>query len=100
YKAILTKLMDDFTSAKDVQTQIEVLKQINEEKGHLETMAVLSSIRHSIDTTDPFYEEENNYWDEHGPLFGELDNKVSQALVSSPYLDELKNVFPKQLFTL
>lgn len=100
YKGIITGLMEEFTSAKDVQTQIETLKKINEEKGHLETMAVLSSIRHSIDTTDEFYEEENNYWDEYAPLFGELDNKVARALISSPYLDELKKVFPKQLFTL
>ncbi len=100
YKVKAKALMEQFSQAKDSNEQIAILKQINTLEGNLETMAVLSSIRHSIDTTDAFYEEENNFWDEYTPLFAELSNELSKLIVSSKFLNELKEKFPKQFFTL
>jgi M3 family oligoendopeptidase len=89
-----------FEEATDVATQIAIFKTINAARTHVQSMQTLSSIRHSIDTTDAFYEGENNYWDEQGPLYEELNVRLYQAVLKSSFVDELKKAFPKPFFQL
>ena len=34
---------------------------------------------------DEFYDAEQNYWDEYGPLYEEINSLFYDAVVSSPY---------------
>ena len=45
----------------------------------------LCYVRHGMNVNDPFYAEEQRYYDEIGPKIGELSNRFDRLLVASPY---------------
>ncbi|WP_409305217.1 M3 family oligoendopeptidase [Peribacillus sp. SCS-155] len=99
-KVQFSEALARFTSASTVEQQSEAMNEINSIRNKLSTMFSLGYIRHSIDTTDPFYKEQNDYLDEIAP---ELENLVSQyyrELVSSKFRSELEAKYGKQLFAL
>lgn len=63
-------------------------------------MAVLCNIRAEIDTTDEFYDAEQNFFDENRPLYADYVNEYSRALYESPFKKELTEKFGNQLFAL
>ena len=54
-------LLDGFKNSVDGAEQRAFFKKINQLRLKIESMSTLSSIRHSINTQDPFYETENEY---------------------------------------
>ena len=63
------------------------------------TACTLASIRHTIDTRDSFYDQENDYVDEIAPALQELRQRISLALLGSAFRRELEERFGKLLFT-
>ena len=63
------------------------------------TACTLASIRHTIDTRDSFYDQENDYVDQIAPALQELRQRVSLALLGSAFRRELEERFGKLLFT-
>ena len=59
--------------------------EVEEESKHLETMAVLVSTRHSIDTRDEFYDAEEKFIDNAMPEFQQYQQAWTMALLESPY---------------
>lgn len=94
------KLIREFKDAQSAKEQNEVIKKINKIRNNIETMASLVSIRHSIDTRDEFYEEENNFIDENSPRFSELTSKFYKELVDSKFKEELQDTWGEQVFNL
>lgn len=62
------------------------------------TNITLSSIRHSVDTADEFYEKENDFYDEVLPLISNLENEYAKVLFESPYRDYLEEKISKVYF--
>ncbi|MFE7061205.1 M3 family oligoendopeptidase [Sutcliffiella sp. NPDC057660] len=96
YNAALVR----FEGATSAQEQEEAIKEINEIRNELSTDFNLVYIRHSIDTTDEFYKEEQDFLDEVEPLTKALDTKYYKALVKSPFRNELEKKWGTQLFSL
>ena len=92
--------LDAFKNAKNADEQIRCLDEINAIRSDIDTQSVLVEIRHSINNNDEFYSKENDYWDEYGPLYANETTNLAKAILASPFLDELKKKYPKQLFTL
>ena len=84
--------------ADSAKAQLEIYKELETLISHLTTQATLCSIRHTVDTRDPFYEEENDYNDQQAPLLEETMQKFRQALLASPYRAELEQQLGKLLF--
>ena len=80
----------------------EQAKAIFIEKDRLDrrvaTMCTLVSIRHSIDTRDKFYDEEQSFWDEKYPELEEYAQLWTDALLSSAFKEELKKEFGEVIF--
>src|SRR5690606_32227926 len=55
-------------------------------------------IRHSIDTKDPFYTEEQNFVDEAMPLVQSSSVKFTNALLASPFKKELEMILGDLIF--
>ena len=100
YKQMMDELTQQFKKASDAKTQLELVAKINKVRSHIETMATLASIRHTIDTRDKFYDDEQNYWDEFSPLYEEVNSSFYEAVVSSSYREELEDKLSKQFFTI
>lgn len=62
----------------------------NEMDNHVESMITLCMIRHDIDTTDEFYEKEQDYLDEAIPTIAEADVEYKRALYNSPFRKEFE----------
>ena len=93
-------LIEEFNDAIDSEHQLEVFKKINKERSYVSTMGTLASTRHSIDTRDVFYDAENTYWDEAGPMYEELSSILYDALLTSPFREELEAELGTQFFKL
>jgi len=91
-------LTNAFENAKSAKEQIDIIYKVNKIRNMVETMTELSLIRHSINTKDEFYDNENEYWDEHEPLYEELNDKYFKVLVKSPFRDEIEQELSKQFF--
>lgn len=93
-------ILNSFINASTVDEQIAAMNEINKIRNNLSTMINLVNIRHSINTNDEFYREEQNYIDEIQPEIEGLVTKFYQALVTSKFRGVLENQFGRQLFAL
>lgn len=98
YKKDFLLLVDNLKSADSVEEVKEAIDDISNLTASLETMATLASIRYSINTKDEFYEEEDKYWNEYFPYYQELSTTYYKAVMDSPYIDDLKEVYPRTFF--
>ncbi len=94
------ELIKTFEAAPNAAEQSRLLADINQLRNDVETMFKLVQIRYSIDTTDKFYEVENNYVDESMPLYEGMVSDYYKALIASPYREALEAEWGAQLFAL
>lgn len=79
------------------QTAMQAIYRL---RNDFQTSYNLAMIRHSVDTTDPFYETENDFFDQQVPFFEQYKSQFYQALLSSPHRPALEQTFGKQLFAI
>ena len=93
-KALIQKLKE----AKDFE-EAEALFLENEKlQGHVFTMSSLAQVRHSIDTEDKFYDEEENYWNNAYPQIQEFNQEWTKALLDSPFKDNFAKKYGNIMF--
>lgn len=95
YKTLIGK----FNNSQSADEQYKIINEINKLSKNLDTMANLVAIRHSINTEDTFYDNENEYMDNSGPLFQGLTVDYYKALINSKFKEELTEKIPPQYFT-
>lgn len=100
----LNREMDDllsgFSHAGSASQQIDLLHRLNRLNNHFVTAATLCQIRHTINTRDSFYRQEQAFFDENEPLFDSKRQVLYQALCASPFRPQLEETFGRQLFAL
>lgn len=94
------KALQIFESANSVDEQLEAVQEINNIRNDLGTMQNLVYIRHTVNTNDEFYKKEQDYMDEISPKIEGLITKYYEALVKSPFREQLEEKWGKQLFSL
>jgi M3 family oligoendopeptidase len=99
-KANFDAALENFKNASSIDEQTKAITMINKHRNDLGTMFNLCYIRHSIDTNDAFYKEEQDYMDEIQPEVEGLVTNYYQALVESKFRTELEAMWGKQLFAL
>jgi len=96
FTQLLTKF-DICTSFNDANS---IMVEINDLRGELESMAELVSIRHTIDTTDSFYEGEQDFIDENMPIYQGLIAKYYDVLINCKFRPKLEKKWGNQLFNM
>ena len=89
-KEELKQLMEALKAAKDGEEQFEIHKKFYKLNDRVQTQVTLCSIRHTLDTTDAFYEEEQNYYDRQVPEYSQLCVDYQKLLFESPYRKTLE----------
>lgn len=89
-KAELSEIMEKSKAAKNGEEQFEIHKTFYQLNDKIQTQVTLCSIRHTIDTTDEFYEKEQNYYDEQIPEYSNLCVEYQKILFYSPYREVLE----------
>jgi len=93
-------LLSQFEEAKSMDEQRSTLSKINNLKSEFQTYASLASVRNSINTTDPFYEKEQEFFDDNEPTIKDLNTRFYKALGNSKFKTDLMKTFGNQLFNL
>jgi M3 family oligoendopeptidase len=93
-------LLQKIEGAKTYEEAKTLIKKYNIMRSNIQTNLSVMSVRHTINTNDKFYDGENKYWDEKGPLLEEQTINFYKAIFKSKYLPKLKKDLPPQFFKL
>ena len=96
-------IIDDINNSCTYKEQKENIKKLNILRNNVETMSTLSSIRHSINTLDEFYEKEREYWDEYSNRYTyseELNSLFYKSVINSKFKENIANDFGKQFIDI
>lgn len=77
----------------------KLMKEMEVHSNHLETMAVIASIRHTLDTRDEFYEAEDEYINNMIPTVMPKLLAMNEAIMSSKFKEDIIKEYGKQYFT-
>lgn len=94
------QLLQEFSAAQSFELQDKVMEAINGVRSKYESMSEIAGIRHTIDTTNEFYKEERDFFDETRPIYQGLISKYYYALVNSKFKNELEQKWGAQLFDI
>ena len=83
-------MVENAKSADEVIKTVQLHKNLS---SHFSTMANIAYVRHSINTEDKFYDEENTYYDENGPVLQEWINEYMKSLLKSPFRKDVEEKY-------
>lgn len=81
-----------------LEKELEAINNINEINDNVGSQAVLVSIRNSLNTKDEFYEKEQAFFDENGPVLQQYDHLYNQKLLKSSHRMELEKQLGSLIF--
>ena len=84
-KAKQTELTEKLKNAKSYQEAKAVFLEQEKESKHIQTLATLASVRHSIDTRDEFYNGEETFWNAAFPELEEYTQQWQLTMLNSPF---------------
>ncbi len=82
--ARLEEMTEQAKAASGGDEMLGLYKGMREIMDNTATAGTIASIRHTVDTTDEFYDKENNYFDEQGPILSDKALSFYRAVLSSP----------------
>ena len=97
-KKELTDLAKELRRAGSYEEAKAVFYKEQELEKHLMTQETLASIRHSIDTRDAFYEEEEEFWNNTAPALREYQLAWTEAMLESPFRKDFAAEFGEVMF--
>lgn len=100
FSAQWNELLGRFHAATSAEEQAEIFDVMNALRIEVDTASTIVSIRHSMDTGDEFYNQEQQWMDSIRPLVAEHINDLYRALISSQHRSALEERFGKQLFRI
>lgn len=94
----MNQIMAEFDGAKSGEEQFAVHQKYYELTDKVRTLMTIAHIRHDVDTTDEFYDKEQEYYDEQGPIFSNQVIAYQKKMYESPYRDYLESKIGKVAF--
>ncbi len=94
----LSLLTEKLVQAESAEAQLEIIKEKESLLSAFSTQATIASIRHTIDTRDAFYEAENDFYDENGPVLEEKAQEFMNAVLASRFRAELEEALGALVF--
>lgn len=94
------KALEDFEVASNLEEAKKALLAIDTIRGAIATMANICHIRYTINTKDEFYTAEKEWGDQHYPTTESWKKDYYQAVLKSPFRQELEQTFGPQFFKI
>ena len=85
--------------ADSAKAQIEAFDEATALGMEFQTLSSLAYVRNTVNTADPFYAQERDFYDEVSPEIQEADQELSTAMLDSSFRAELEAHYGKLLFT-
>ena len=97
-KVQLTDLIAKLESADTYETAREAIIEEDQLERHVQTAMTLAHVRHTIDTTDAFYDEEMKFNNNAEPVLTEYIQKWNEALLKSRFRPQFEKEFGTLMF--
>jgi M3 family oligoendopeptidase len=97
-KADLEKQIALIGSGQPLDVEIKAVYEVFAINDRIGTLGTLVSIRNSIDTTDAFYEKEQEFFDENGPVLKQYEHQFNDRMLNSSNRQGLEKEFGSLLF--
>ncbi len=97
-KAEVSALTERLSSAESYEDARAIFLEKEEWMKQFSTLGTLVSIRHSIDTRDPFYDEESRFWDQAMPELEEYEQQWKLALLKSKWRPQFEAEYGDLMF--
>lgn len=97
-KSNYEKLLNELESADNKEDFIKIFYKIDDLGIEVFTSRTLAQVRHSIDTSNEFYDEEKKFWDENGPLFSKYDFELAKICLSKDFKEDLYDEISETYF--
>ena len=97
-KEKLRELTSRLQAAKNYAEARAIFLEKDQNERHVDTLATLASVRHSIDTRDAFYDAENEFWDKTGPELQEFEQAWTAAMLATPFRADFEAEFGNLMF--
>ena len=97
-KVQLTDLIAKLESADTYETAREAMIEEDQLERHVQTAMTLAHVRHTIDTTDAFYDEEMKFNNNAEPVLTEYIQKWNEALLKSRFRPQFEKEFGTLMF--
>lgn len=95
----ISELTTRVKEAKSFEELLQVYADGDKLTSMVQSVCTIASIRHTIDTSDKFYDEENHFIDQEYPTIMPYVMAYNEALLASPYKDKLEEKYGRQLFS-
>ena len=96
-KAFYQQLTEKLQAAKSFADVQACIKEEEEYSSHFATLVTIASIRHTIDTTDAFYEAEDEYINQAYPEAMPYMQAFSLSLLNSPFKADIDKTYGEQM---
>ena len=96
--AKINLLATEFSAAESAEKQLEIFKEYEKEKGHFSTMSCISNIRNSIDSNEPFYIDEQAFYDSYTPKATQSSTAFEKSVLESRFKPDLRKVLGDYYF--
>ena len=97
-KNTLASLTEELRQSGSYEQARSVFLREQELEKHIETLSTLVAVRHSIDTRDKFYDDEQNFWNGAMPELQEYTQNWILAMLVSPFRKEFADDFGELMF--
>ncbi|MBP3422381.1 MAG: M3 family oligoendopeptidase, partial [Clostridia bacterium] len=95
-KEFYKTLNEKVNAAKSYEDVRECIQEEEEYSSHVNTMCVIAFIRHTIDTSDSFYEGEDEYINQTCPEVMPFVQAFNFALLNSPFKEDIDKEYGAQ----
>lgn len=99
-KEQMAELTAQLRAAQTLEDTKAAIRAIQSIQANIDTQSTLCSIRHSINVKDDFYNQETDFWNEHGPLFDEIFTDYYKAVLASSFRNDLSDLLPETFFLM
>ena len=89
-----TEVVINATSIDEID---EAIRKVDKEYRHVSTMMNIASIRNTLNTTDEFYEAENEYNETTFPTITQYSVEFNKALINSNFAEAINEKYGKEL---
>lgn len=89
-----------FNEAASAGEQLELIYELDKMLAEPQTMGNLAYVRYTLNTDDPYYQEQSAFWSMAWPRIGEAEAGFGRAVLSSPYRKELEKELGEQYFLM
>jgi len=98
YKERVNAQLELIATGKSFEVEFNAINAVFKLDDEMDTLSQLVGIRNTVDTTDKFYEKEQEFFDENMPHLQQLQQNFMKKLLASEYRKELVEKYGILLF--